>query len=344
MSEAPMLLTPPDLLDTLLAMTRTRERAEVDALLLTALAGLSGALRVRLWRVKGELQGPRHWILCGEHCQGEARGTPLEHLGEAARTLVPWLALPDHVRCAEAGGVVERERAEVPPGWYTGVPLMTEVGVEGLIEFDSAQPLGEARLAAAQRLLEGHRNVIGLLDYSERDTLTQLLNRKSFDTTFMHATVAEARRLFALPEDPTPVERRQGFARQHWLGVIDIDHFKRVNDSLGHDAGDKVLQGVAHLLRASLRESDLLARWGGEEFLVLLPATDMTEACLVAEKLRQAVEQAPDLGAGGITLSIGVATAGPDQLSEDDAVRLADLRLYGAKKAGRNRVQAGAAA
>ncbi|OGB69087.1 MAG: hypothetical protein A2486_04790 [Burkholderiales bacterium RIFOXYC12_FULL_65_23] len=126
--------------------------------------------------------------------------------------------------------------------------------------------------------------------------------------------------------------------------LLDIDHFKRVNDSLGHDAGDKVLQGVAHLLRASLRESDLLARWGGEEFLVLLPATDMTEACLVAEKLRQAVEQAPDLGAGGITLSIGVATAGPDQLSEDDAVRLADLRLYGAKKAGRNRVQAGAAA
>lgn len=126
--------------------------------------------------------------------------------------------------------------------------------------------------------------------------------------------------------------------------LLDIDHFKRVNDSLGHDAGDKVLQGVAHLLRVSLRESDLLARWGGEEFLVLLPATDMTEACLVAEKLRQAVEQAPDLGTGGITLSIGVATAGPEQLSEDDAVRLADLRLYGAKKAGRNRVQAGAAA
>lgn len=125
--------------------------------------------------------------------------------------------------------------------------------------------------------------------------------------------------------------------------LLDIDHFKRVNDSLGHDAGDKVLQGVAHLLRVSLRESDLLARWGGEEFLVLLPATDMAEACLVAEKLRQAVEQAPDLGVGRITLSIGVATADPDQLSEDDAIRLADLRLYGAKKAGRNRVQAGAA-
>jgi len=126
--------------------------------------------------------------------------------------------------------------------------------------------------------------------------------------------------------------------------LLDIDHFKRVNDSLGHDAGDKVLQRVAHLLRDSLRESDLCARWGGEEFLVLLPATDMAEACLVADKLRQGIEQVPDPLAGRITLSIGVATAGPDQLSEDDAVRLADLRLYGAKKAGRNRVQAGAAA
>ena len=122
--------------------------------------------------------------------------------------------------------------------------------------------------------------------------------------------------------------------------LLDIDHFKRVNDSLGHDAGDKVLQRVAQLLRDSLRESDLCARWGGEEFLVLLPATEMAEACLVAEKLRQGIELAPDLVAGGITLSIGVATAGPEQLSEDDAVRLADLRLYGAKKAGRNRVQA----
>ncbi|MEO0003851.1 MAG: hypothetical protein RLZZ22_1543 [Pseudomonadota bacterium] len=124
--------------------------------------------------------------------------------------------------------------------------------------------------------------------------------------------------------------------------LLDIDHFKRVNDSLGHEAGDKVLQGVARLLRAVLRESDFLARWGGEEFLLLLPATDMGEACQVAEKLRQRVEQTPDPLAGRITVSIGVATPTPEQLSEDDAVRLADMRLYGAKHAGRNRVLAGA--
>lgn len=335
MSEAPMLLTPPDLLDTLLAMTRTRERAEVDALLLTALAGLSGALRVRLWRVKGELQGPRHWILCGEHCQGEARGTPLEHLGEAARTLVPWLALPDHVRCAEAGGVVERERAEVPPGWYTGVPLMTEVGVEGLIEFDSAQPLGEARLAAAQRLLEGHRNVIGLLDYSERDTLTQLLNRKSFDTTFMHATVAEARRLFALPEDPTPVERRQGFARQHWLGVIDIDHFKRVNDRFGHVVGDEVLATVGRIMTEVFRFDDRLYRFGGEEFVVLLTAQNEAGAMTAFERFRRAVESCDFPAISRVTVSIGFSDVRPGDTPQACFDR-ADKAVYHGKDQGRN--------
>ena len=130
--------------------------------------------------------------------------------------------------------------------------------------------------------------------------------------------------------------------RPYAVLLLDIDHFKQVNDSLGHEAGDKVLQGVAQRLRATLRESDFLARWGGEEFLVLLPATDRTEARLVAEKLRLAVEQAPDPVAGRITLSIGVAAANPEQLSENDAVRLADLLLYGAKNAGRNRVHAGA--
>ena len=120
----------------------------------------------------------------------------------------------------------------------------------------------------------------------------------------------------------------------------------QANQELHHQARHDALTGLANRMAANerLRSEFLLMKRSHRSYAVLLPATDMTEACLVAEKLRQAVEQAPDLGAGGITLSIGVATAGPDQLSEDDAIRLADLRLYGAKKAGRNRVQAGAAA
>jgi PAS domain S-box-containing protein len=119
----------------------------------------------------------------------------------------------------------------------------------------------------------------------------------------------------------------------------------QANQELHHQARHDALTGLANRMAANerLRSEFLLMKRSHRFYAVLLPATDMAEACLVAEKLRQAVEQAPDLGVGGITLSIGVATADPDQLSEDDAIRLADLRLYGAKKAGRNRVQAGAA-
>ena len=122
--------------------------------------------------------------------------------------------------------------------------------------------------------------------------------------------------------------------------MMDIDFFKQVNDTHGHAVGDQVLQWVANILRATLRESDFIARFGGEEFLALLPSTTLKAACQVAEKLRQAVEAAPDPVAGRITLSIGIALASPEQVDEDDAVRLADHWLYEAKKAGRNRLAA----
>ena len=120
--------------------------------------------------------------------------------------------------------------------------------------------------------------------------------------------------------------------------MIDVDHFKRVNDQHGHAVGDQVLQRVSQCLRAPLRESDFVSRFGGEEFLVLLPHTDEAGACLVAEKLRQAVENAPDPTAGLVTISVGLAMSDPAQDDQDAAVQMADARLYGAKQGGRNRV------
>jgi diguanylate cyclase (GGDEF)-like protein/hemerythrin-like metal-binding protein len=121
--------------------------------------------------------------------------------------------------------------------------------------------------------------------------------------------------------------------------MMDIDFFKQVNDMHGHAVGDQVLQRVATTLKATLRESDFCARFGGEEFLTLLPATDMPAAYQVAEKLRQAVEASPDPIAGRITASIGLALSNPEQVDEDIAVREADESLYRAKSAGRNQVQ-----
>lgn len=120
--------------------------------------------------------------------------------------------------------------------------------------------------------------------------------------------------------------------------MLDIDHFKRINDSWGHATGDEVLRQVAGVLRQGLRQTDVGGRVGGEEFMVLLPMTNLQQAVGVAEKLRALVASTPVPPVGAVTISIGVATVHGDDADEDDVVRRADACLYQAKAGGRNRV------
>jgi diguanylate cyclase (GGDEF)-like protein len=124
------------------------------------------------------------------------------------------------------------------------------------------------------------------------------------------------------------------------VGLIagDIDHFKQINDSHGHAAGDAVLKEVAYELRKTLRAFDLFYRTGGEEFLVLLPGADLAHATQLAEALRVAVAHAP-LGGHSVTMSFGVGASAPDEAFDFDVVfGAADAALYEAKHSGRNRV------
>jgi diguanylate cyclase (GGDEF)-like protein len=124
------------------------------------------------------------------------------------------------------------------------------------------------------------------------------------------------------------------------IGLIagDIDHFKQVNDSHGHAAGDAVLKDVAYELRKTLRAFDLFYRTGGEEFLVLLPGADLAHTTELAEALRAAVADGP-LGGHRVTMSFGTAASAPDQVFDYEAVFAeADAALYEAKHSGRNRV------
>jgi len=120
--------------------------------------------------------------------------------------------------------------------------------------------------------------------------------------------------------------------------LIDIDFFKRVNDTHGHEAGDTVLKEVARIMSQAVRGSDFVARFGGEEFLVVLPATTLDHALLVAEKIRAAVAANALPGMDRVTLSIGAALASPQNRNKEDVVRHADQALYQAKEQGRNRV------
>ncbi|WP_285906752.1 sensor domain-containing diguanylate cyclase [Pseudodesulfovibrio pelocollis] len=166
-----------------------------------------------------------------------------------------------------------------------------------------------------------------LRELATTDSLTGLSNRRRF--------MELAEREFARGK------RYQGALT---MLMMDIDHFKRVNDTHGHDVGDEVLRELARISRAALREPDVLGRLGGEEFGVLLPETDARAAMEVAERLRRAIENTPIATAAGemrITVSIGAATSECDAESVATLLKRADVALYTAKEAGRNRVVAG---
>ncbi len=175
-----------------------------------------------------------------------------------------------------------------------------------------------------------------LLDYSERDSLTGLLNRKTFDACFARMTAqCVLQRQTALPGQP---ERRHSEpARENWLAVVDIDHFKRINDRFGHLYGDEVLILLANLLKSSFRANERIFRFGGEEFVILLRSATLENATMVFERLRKAIEQYPFPQVGRVTISLGFVS-----ISGDTPVVVlghADQALYYAKQHGRNQVQ-----
>jgi diguanylate cyclase (GGDEF)-like protein len=182
-------------------------------------------------------------------------------------------------------------------------------------------------------ILRVYRNFEGLLDYSERDTLTGLLNRKTFDESFLKVAGEP------LPTGAPSADGRRVVPANcpAWLGVIDIDHFKQVNDRFGHLIGDEVLLLLSRLMRASFRFHDRLYRFGGEEFVVLMRCAGADAAGLAFERLRRNVEQFKFPQVGGISVSIGfTGLRGGD--SPSAAFERADRAVYHAKTHGRNRV------
>ncbi len=175
---------------------------------------------------------------------------------------------------------------------------------------------------ADQVRIRAERAIV-LRQMMERDSLTGLLNHARFKDR-LGAEVSRSARTGA------PIS----------ICILDLDHFKRVNDAYGHQAGDRVIQTLAHSLRGTLRRTDVLARYGGEEFAVILLDTPAAEAAIVMEKLREAFGRIA-FEAGGetfsVTLSAGIADLGRGQ-SGHDLIQAADQALYAAKRGGRDRV------
>ena len=133
------------------------------------------------------------------------------------------------------------------------------------------------------------------------------------------------------------LQRTDRYGDHFSLLMFDIDHFKMVNDQYGHDAGDRVLVEIVRLSMEIIRETDALARWGGEEFMVLLPRTDGTMAHIMGERLRQRVAGHAFADGCHLTISVGVTSLGPDD-TIDSLLKRVDEAMYKAKKSGRNLV------
>ncbi|WP_106419401.1 GGDEF domain-containing protein [Salinicola tamaricis] len=174
--------------------------------------------------------------------------------------------------------------------------------------------------------MAGERANRALRQQAETDQLTGLANRHGAQRAL----------------DRLEVARKAG-AEEVRISVLlaDIDHFKRINDTYGHEVGDAVIVAVAARLQGAVRDGDVAVRWGGEEFLVLLPATDAAAAQTTAERLRDAVIRTPVHTAGHdipVTLSIGIAEAAPGGDTLSATIVNADRALYRAKRQGRDRV------
>lgn len=176
-------------------------------------------------------------------------------------------------------------------------------------------------VAMAVKNAQLHEETVRL---SITDALTGLLNRRAMSTRL-----------------DQEMSRAQRYGHPLSVAMIDIDHFKRLNDSAGHRAGDEVLVEVADTLQGLIRKADTLARYGGEEFLLLLPEVSKEEALEVAEKLRRAIEELPSKHAatqpnGRVTVSVGVSAMPTDARTQEKLVDCADAALYASKRGGRN--------
>ncbi|HEY0835508.1 MAG TPA: diguanylate cyclase [Azospirillum sp.] len=250
-----------------------------------------------------------------------------EVLGKPMEVLIPRRYATDHrahVAAFVADGPSSRgmaDRAEVTGLAKDGREFPVEVSISKDVQTD-----GVLLTAVIRDITERKRFENELRHLATTDPLTGLANRREF--------------LAAAERELVRVRR---YDRPAAVLMVDIDHFKRINDTHGHAAGDEALRRVAAICRDLLRESDLIGRLGGEEFGILLPETDVAAAREAAERLRAALAGAdirrPDGGAMRLTASIGIAACTATDSSIGQALSRADDALYHAKGQGRNRVE-----
>jgi len=324
-----------NLVDQLAELTGLRDRDVLDVTLVGALRDLMQPRSAAIYRVVGEAPDQR-WTTRARLADGDVTAQTDSLFADLAE-------LPRLDSEADRSACLQRQEAFTVDGSPARAyfPLANEFETIGVLELQTDTLLRPEQVRLVCSILRIYRNFQGLLDYSERDTLTGLLNRKTFDESFLRvqgggSEVSEIG-LSAPSSDGRRVALQGGGRGSAWLGVIDIDHFKRVNDTHGHLIGDEVLLLMSRLMRATFRFHDHLFRFGGEEFVVLMRCGSEADAAGAFERLRTNVERFLFPQVGHITVSVGFSALRPGD-TPSAAFERADKAVYWAKQNGRNRV------
>jgi diguanylate cyclase (GGDEF)-like protein len=330
-----------DLVDHVAALTEHRDRESLDNGLAQTFMLLFKPLKVAIFGVISDAKDQR-WLPLSVMSPDK----PAENfnpLHADFRLLEPLQDVPYRWQCLASHALVEAQSSVQAGAWITCLPLSLESGVEegGVVEILTHGKLSPQDQEAARRVLRVYRNMQSMFAYSERDALTGLLNRKSFDDTFYKAfrdapvvddaISGQASGIGAIPK------RRMEAGEVFWLAMLDVDHFKQVNDKFGHQIGDEVLILVARILKSTFRGYDRIYRFGGEEFVILLRCPDHASAVHAVERFRVAMEKYSFPQVGCITASVGLSEI---QVSDTPGAvcERADQAVYFAKRNGRNRV------
>ena len=307
------------ILQNLVEMTGHRDHLRLEVSVLSTLLKLGHIVQVRALEFFVQDQvtmlRPRSWSQDGQ-IASSAHDACSDPQG------VPLTQLPGLAQCIESRQASAQHSA-------TGrhilwLPVWLADRAHACLEITQSRALTRHQRDVVMGVFLVYQNYQSLLDYSERDALTGLFNRKTFEEQF--ARQAGARPDAAQGDDPP----------RQWLAVIDIDHFKAVNDRFGHLYGDEVLILVANRLRSLFRSQDRIFRFGGEEFVVLLRSVTLAQARQALERLRAAIQEHTFPQVGHITISIGFAATQAG--SPVEILGRADQALYHAKENGRNRV------
>ena len=330
-------LSSPPMMESLLKhmvdLTGHRDHNLLDVSVISALHDLTGASQARvleIFKVRGEaMVRPRVWI-------NDDQVVSLDETASADAGGESMTLYPDLLGCI-ARREISFEEIREDQSRILWVPIWQNEIATACLQISSPTAFSANTLHVMKGILSVYRNYQNLLDYSERDSLTGLLNRKTFDEKFSRMvsfnTIPETQLPGASEDDE---RRRINETRSQWLAVVDIDHFKRVNDQFGHLYGDEVLILVANLLRSSFRSQDRVFRFGGEEFVILLRSSTLDDARKAFERFRSNVEAHSFPQVGTVTVSVGFVSI----TAETPVVILghADQALYHGKTHGRNQV------